>query len=96
MTFKDKFFAFPVAKRAEIAQAAQLSLPYIHKHTYVCEGDPKFHFHNAVALDKASEGVLPFWEHTHGKVDWLHVLDRLRQAKRQGRLFPAKEAPSDA
>ena len=65
-----------------------MSLGYILKHTYVNNRDPKFHLHNAVALDKASGGALPFWQFTEGNLDWKYVLDRLKHAKRLGELTP--------
>ncbi len=83
-TFYDQFMQFSVAERQQIATDAGLSLGYIQKHTYTSQHTPKFHLHNAVAMDIASEGALPFWEHTEGEVDWDYVLRRLRQAKRKG------------
>jgi hypothetical protein len=83
-TFYDTFMAYPVAERQRIADESGLSLGYIQKHTYVSSHEPKFHFDNAVRLDLASSGVLQFWEHTEGAVDWRYVRARLKQAKRQG------------
>lgn len=83
-TFYDAFFQFPVRERQRIAKNAGMSLPYLLKHIYVNKKKPRFHLHNAVSLDRASGGVLRFWEHTEGDVDWQYVLDRLREAKRKG------------
>lgn len=92
MNFYDQFFRnFMPSERKQIAERAGLSLPYILKHCYVNDKEPKFHFHNAVALDKASSGVLRFWEHTEGDVDWDFVLTRLREAKRNGLLTKPAE-----
>lgn len=85
-TFYEVFMRYPVKERQRIADAAGLSLGYILKHTYVSGRQPKFHFANAVAMDKASGGVLSFLEHSEGEVDWEYVLQRLKQAKRQGEL----------
>jgi hypothetical protein len=71
-TFYDTFMAYPVAERQRIADESGLSLGYIQKHTYVS------------SHDLASSGVLQFWEHTEGAVDWRYVRARLKQAKRQG------------
>lgn len=90
-TFYDQFFgSFLPSERRQIASRAGMSLPYLLKHCYVNDGVPKFHFHNAVALDKASNGVLKFWDHAEGDVDWDFVLHRLREAKRMGLLKPSK------
>jgi len=90
MTFYDHFFgSFMPSERKQIASRAGLSLPYILKHCYVNKKSPKFHFHNAVALDKASGGVLRFWDNAEGDVDWDYVLMRLREAKRSGALSPS-------
>jgi hypothetical protein len=93
VTFYDKFFQFPVSERGEIARRAGMSLPYILKHIYVNNKEPRFHLHNAVALDKASGGLLHFWEHTQGDVDWDYVFSRLKEAKRSGKLTPKKGLP---
>ncbi len=86
MTFYDQLMQFSIPEREEIARGAGLSLGYVLKHTYVSERAPKFHFHNAVAMDASSKGVVPFWEHTEGAVDWGYVLERLKQAKRRGAI----------
>lgn len=83
-TFYEQFMSFVPSEREDIAAAAGLSLGYINKHMYTHRGEPKFHFANAVALDKASNGALPFIEHTAGDVDWGHVLKRLQSARRRG------------
>lgn len=72
-TFYETFMDFPVAERQRIADEAGLSLPYIAKHMYVSGRDPKFHFANAVAMDKASNGSLSFLMTTEGVIDWGHV-----------------------
>jgi len=91
MTFYDHFFgSFMPSERKQIASRAGLSLPYILKHCYVNNKAPKFHFHNAVALDKASGGVLRFWDNSEGNVDWEYVLARLREARRNGALTPSE------
>ncbi len=86
MTFYDQLMSFQVTERQAIANGAGLSLGYIHKHTYVSDRAPKFHFHNAVAMDASSKGVIPFIEHTEGDVDWGFVLKRLRSARRRGEI----------
>jgi hypothetical protein len=97
MSFYEQFFGnFMPSERKQIADRAGLSLPYILKHCYVNDKQPKFHFHNAVALDKASNGVLRFWEHSEGDVDWEFVLIRLREAKRNGLLGSQKNAQKPA
>jgi hypothetical protein len=83
-TFHVLFWAMSIAERQRIAREAGLSLPYLYKHTYVSNRDPKFHLCNAVALDKASGGRLPLYDLTAGDVDWRHVLRRLQSAKRKG------------
>ena len=83
-TFYDQLMQFSPADRHEIANGAGLSLGYVLKHTYVSAREPKFHFHNAVAMDAASKGALPFIEHTEGNIDWDFVLRRLRAARRRG------------
>lgn len=84
MSFYDSFFQFPVKERQKIASKAGLSLAYLLKHIYVNKKNPRFHLHNAVSLDRASGGILKFWEHTEGEIDWPYVLERLREAKRKG------------
>jgi hypothetical protein len=86
MTFYDRFFSFSPRERGEIAVRAGLSLQYLLKHIYVSRRAPRFHLHNAVALDRASSGALPFYEFTHGSVDWAYVHDRLREAAAAGQL----------
>lgn len=86
MSFYEAFFRLPIQERKRIADQSGMSLGYILKHTYVSERNPRFHLHNAVALDKASGGVLPFYNFTEGSVDWSYVLDRLKHAKRLGDL----------
>jgi hypothetical protein len=90
MKFYEAFFRLPIPERKRIADDSGMSLKYILKHIYVNERDPKFHMHNAVALDKASGGALPFYKYTEGGVDWSYVLDRLKHAKRLGELNPPK------
>ena len=82
--FYDQFMAFTPQERNEIAVKSGLSLGYINKHMYTSAGEPKFHFANAVAMDWASNGAIPFTEHTSGEVDWAYVLKRLQAAKRKG------------
>ena len=94
MSFYDSFFRLPIPERRRVAEASGLSLGYILKHTYVNKRDPKFHLHNAVALDKASGGALPFWKFTEGDLDWRYVLDRLKHAKRLGELTGPEVAPT--
>ena len=67
-----------VADRTRIAQEAGLSLGYVQKHMYVSQHRPVFRFHNAVAMDKASNGALPFRQHTEtlhafDHIDWAYV-----------------------
>jgi hypothetical protein len=83
-TFYDKFFAHPMTERKRIAEAAGLSLAYIQKHTYVQARQPRFHFHSAVGLDRASNGSLCFVDLTEGEVDWAYVLERLKMLQKQG------------
>lgn len=89
-TFYDSFFQFPVRERQSIAKNAGMSLPYLLKHIYVNKKKPRFHLHNAVSLDRSSGGVLRFWEHTEGNVDWQYVLDRLRGHEAAGGFSVAK------
>jgi len=84
--FHDKFMSLPSSERMRIASEAGLSLGYIYKQTYVRQGAPKFRISNAVALDKASGGGLSFLEHAEEGVDWQYVLERLKAAKRMGKL----------
>jgi hypothetical protein len=88
MSFYESFFRLPPSERKRIASQSGMSLGYILKHTYVSQRDPRFHLHNAVSLDKASGGVLPFWKFTEGDLDWSYILDRLKHAKRLGDLTP--------
>ena len=85
-TFQDNFMGLDVTERQGIAHEAGLSLAYLHKHMYVHDGEPKFQFDNAVHLDAASSGLLPFWEITEGTVDWGFVRRRLNAAHRKGEL----------
>lgn len=85
-SFYDQFFAEPMAERQRIAEAAGLSLAYILKHTYVQHREPRFHFHNAIGLDRASNGKLCFLDTTEGDVDWPYVLRRLKELQRTGRI----------
>lgn len=85
-TFQDVFNGMPVRERRRIAETAGTTLGYLSKHMYTRAGEPKFKFHTAVALDKASDGTLPFWLHTEGAVDWAEVRRRLNTAKRKGQL----------
>ena len=82
--FYDQLMQFAIPEREVIVQGAGLSLGYVHKHMYVSQGAPKFHFHNAVGMDRSSSGAIPFLEHTEGEVDWAYVLRRLRAARRLG------------
>lgn len=84
MTFYDQLMQFTTPERQSIANRAGLSLGYLLKHTYVSGRTPKFHFHNAVGMDASSKGVIPFWEHTEGTVNWGYALERLKHAKRRG------------
>lgn len=84
MSFYEEFFKLPITERQRIADESGMSLGYILKHTYVSDRNPRFHMHNAVALDKASGGVLPFYRFTEGDVDWSYILERLKHAKRRG------------
>jgi hypothetical protein len=93
INFYDQFFAEPMAERQRIAQAAGLSLAYIHKHTYVQQREPKFHFHNAVGLDRASNGKLCVIDMTEGDIDWTYVLQRLKELQKDGRIAKAKIKP---
>ncbi len=86
ITFYDTFLCYPVAERQRIATEAGMSLPYILKHTYSHQGRPKFRFQNAVELDKASKGQLPFIQLTEGAVDWDYVRRALNRAHRRGEL----------
>lgn len=84
--FYDAFQDFTVEERRQIAQACGTTLGYLSKHMYTSGREPKFRFHNAVNLERASAGALPFWQHTEGDVDWTYVLRRLQRAKRRGEL----------
>lgn len=95
MSFYEAFFRLPPPERQRVANEAGMSLGYILKHTYSSERDPKFHMHNAVALDRASKGALPFYKFTEGGVDWKYVLDRLKHAKRLGDLEPTTGEAND-
>lgn len=86
MSFYDQFMRLSVRQRTEIAESAGLSIGYVMKHTYVSDRAPKFHFHNAVAIDHASKGVISFIEHTTGDVDWDYVRRALNRAKKRGEL----------
>lgn len=94
MDFSQRFFKYKTSEREQIAKSAGLSLPYLMKHIYVSGRDPRFHFHNAVALDKASDGELKFWQSTEGTVDWEYVMARLAYAKIKGEL-PTPDAKKD-
>ena len=83
-TFHQQLMQFTVPERAEIAAYAGFTLNYLHKTTYANKGAPKFHFDNALALDVASKGALPFYQHTAGCIDWDLVRRRLNRAKRKG------------
>lgn len=85
-SFKDRFMSLPVAQRREIAERAGMTIGYLNKHMYVSNGEPKFTMQNAVNLDAASNGALPFWENTEGDVDWDYVRRRLTTAHRNGEL----------
>lgn len=89
MSFYEAFFRLPLAERKRIAAEAKMSLRYILKHTYVSERNPVFKLQNAVALDKASGGGIPFYKYAEGDIDWGYVLDRLKHAKRIGELKAA-------
>lgn len=88
MTFYERFFKMPMAERQRVAKDSKLSLPYILKQVYMKKRNPVFRFHNAVALDRASKGELPFYQFAEGsqEVDWEYVAKRLRQARRKGQL----------
>lgn len=85
-TFYDQFMGLSVAEREAIVTASGLSLGYVQKHMYVSQHEPKFHFHNAVAMDAASRGILPFHQHTEGVVDWDHVRRSLNRAHLRGQV----------
>lgn len=89
-TFYDVFFSESMPERLRIAQAAGLSLPYIQKHTYTNEREPKFHFHNAVKMDWASNGKLCLIDITEGEIDWAFVLQRLKALQKDGRIGKTK------
>jgi len=95
MSFYERFFKMSVPERQRVADASRLSLPYILKQVYMKGRNPVFRFHNAVALDRASKGELPFYMFSECSkdVDWEYVAKRLRQARRKGALKPqaAKE-----
>lgn len=84
--FYDAFMAFPVPDRERIANAAGLTLGYLSKHLYSSpDRVPRFHFHNALALDKASNGALSILDTTAGNdIDWDYAFRRLMSAKRRG------------
>jgi hypothetical protein len=86
MSFYQQLMQFSIPERQAIVDGAGLSLGYVHKHMYVSDGSPLFHFHNAVAMDQSSRGAIPFIEHTEGNVDWGFVLKRLRSARRRGAI----------
>ena len=85
-TFYDQWMQYSVAERERIAHEAGLTRGYIQKHLYASQREPKFHLHNAVAMDQASRGTIPFYQHTEGEIDWSYVLKRLKQAKRLGHI----------
>lgn len=93
MSFYDTFFAQPMIERQRIADASGLSLAYILKHTYVQGRAPKFHFHNALGLDRASNGKLSFLDTTEGAIDWPYVLQRLKSEQKAGRIARTKTQP---
>lgn len=92
-TFYERFFSESMAERQRIAEAAGLSLAYIHKHTYVQQREPKFHFHNAVGLDRASNGKLCLLDMTEGEIDWAYVFHRLKELQRSGRFGKSAAKP---
>lgn len=83
-TFYQQFMHYSVAERRQIAEEAGLSAAYVTKEMYASSSNPKFHFHNAVGLDKATRGGIPFIQHTAGTVDWDYVRRSLNRAHRQG------------
>lgn len=93
-SFYDTFFSEPMAERQRIADAAGLSLAYVQKHTYVQNREPRFHFHNSIGLDRASEGRLCFLDTTEGEIDWPYVLARLQALRKAGRVGKLKAPAS--
>lgn len=85
-TFYDQFMQHSSAERERIALEAGFSIGYVTKHMYSSARAPVFHFHNAVAMDQASGGTLPFYQHTSGSVDWDFVRRTLNTAHRRGVL----------
>ena len=83
-TFYEQFMQYSVADRRQIALDAGLSIAYITKEMYAQDHSPKFHFHNAVAIDQATFGRIPFIQHTAGDIDWDYVRRSLNSAKRKG------------
>lgn len=87
-SFYDQFMGLSVSERERIAEQAGLSLAYILKHIYVSERNPKFHFHNAAAMDVASGGVLPFIQHTthSNAIPWEYVRTSLNRQRKHGAI----------
>jgi hypothetical protein len=84
--FYEAFRSLSTSERERIATEAGLTPGYVSKHLYSsADRVPKFHFPNAVALDKASDGAFSFLEITAGSdIDWDYVFRRLMSAKRRG------------
>ena len=87
-SFYEQFMGLSVGERERIASEAGLSLAYILKHIYVSERNPKFHFHNAVEIDLASGGALPFMQHTtHADtLPWGYIRRTLNRQRKQGAI----------
>ena len=85
-TFHEQFMGLSAPERGRIVLAAGLSLGYVKKHIYASQYAPVFHFHNAVAMDKASGGVLPFIQHTTqtDEIDWAYVRRSLNRLNKVG------------
>jgi hypothetical protein len=92
-SFYEQFFSEPMPERQRIAEQAGMSLQYVQKHTYVQGRNPKFHFHNAVGLDRASNGKLRFIDMTEGDIDWAYVLERLKLLQKHGLVGRKKLVP---
>lgn len=86
-TFYEQFMGLAPEQRARVAQEAGMSMQYIIKRTYTQQHAPVFRFDNAVAMDKASGGKLPFIQHTSGEqIDWDYVRRSIASAQRKGTI----------
>lgn len=84
MTFYQQFMSIPPPERERIVTASGMSIAYVNKNMYVSAREPVFKFHNAVELERHSNGLLPFCQHTAGQVDWAFVRTSLNRSHRMG------------